>query len=157
MGWLEVLERAERRKKKQATTHNTPPSKGDTAKDISQKAVGVHADKTDKRVGELAERRAERASKLGLIARWSYEFGYVSIHDPTTGEWHDVATKDAPGWAKWEAGKRKELKKHHGIHRLLSSAEIEEIWQEERNVTGASPAMTEKGIVYEDYLEEADA
>jgi hypothetical protein len=35
-------------------------------------------DKTDKTKG---------ASGLGLIATWGLEFGYVSLHDPTTGEW----------------------------------------------------------------------
>ncbi len=50
-----------------------------------------------------------KADQLGLVATWSGEFGYISMHDPNTGEWHDVQTGDAPGWAKWEASKRKEL------------------------------------------------
>jgi hypothetical protein len=40
---------------------------------------------------------------MGLAATWSMEFGYVSIHDPTEGEWWDVPTKDAPAWALPEA------------------------------------------------------
>ncbi len=38
--------------------------------------------------GELPrfiQRELEEASELGLVARWSRKFGYVSVHDPTTG------------------------------------------------------------------------
>ncbi len=49
-------------------------------------------------------RRLEQASELGLVAVWSKHFGHISIHDPTTGEWHDLRREDAPGWAKREAG-----------------------------------------------------
>jgi hypothetical protein len=55
-------------------------------------------DKTEKTKG---------ASRLGLIATWGLEFGYVSLHEPTTGEWWDVKVKDAPGWAVGEARRRK--------------------------------------------------
>ena len=48
-------------------------------------------------------RRLEQASELGLVAVWSKHFGYVSVHDPTTGEWHDLRREDAPGWANREA------------------------------------------------------
>ena len=99
-------------------------------------------------------RELVRASELGLIARWSREFGYISIHDPTTGEWHDLPTKEAPGWAKREAHKRKELRKHEGITRLLTRDEIEEIFETERPAMWEHPAINDKGIVYEDYLEE---
>src|SRR5215207_5490590 len=78
------------------------------------------------------ERELEQASELGLIARWSRTFGYVAIHDPTTGEWHDLLTKEAPGWAKREAHKRKELSKFGGTHRTLTASEMERIWQNEQ-------------------------
>src|SRR4051794_36303957 len=99
-------------------------------------------------------RELERASELGLIARWSREFGYISIHDPTTGEWHDLPTKDAPAWAKREAHKRKELRRHHGVTQLLTASEMEEIFEAERPAMWEQPAVTDKGVVYEDYLEE---
>jgi hypothetical protein len=54
-------------------------------------------------------RRAARAAELGLVAKWSKKFGFVSVHDPTTGTWHDLPTKATPSWAKWEAGTRKHL------------------------------------------------
>jgi hypothetical protein len=86
---------------------------------------------------------------------WAREFGYVSMHDPTTGEWWDVATKDAPDWAKREAFKRKELYKggNRKAYRL-TAREMEGIWDAERVEMWAHPAVTDRGIVYEDYLEE---
>jgi hypothetical protein len=72
------------------------------------------------------------AEHLGLIAMWSVEFGYVSLHDPTTGEWHDVRTKEAPSWALWEARKRKELYKdgNRKAYRL-TSRDMEDIREAE--------------------------
>jgi hypothetical protein len=101
----------------------------------------------DREVPRFVQRELEQASELGLVARWSQEFGYISIHDPTTGEWHDVQTKDAPSWAKWEAGKRKELRRS-GVARMLTGAEMEEIWEAEH------PLEPEVGIVEEHPLEE---
>ena len=69
------------------------------------------------------------------------------MHDPATGEWWDVQTKDAPSWALSEARKRKELYRD-GNHRAyrLTSREMEEIWETER--------PPEKGIVEEHPIEE---
>src|SRR5215212_9204083 len=36
------------------------------------------------------------AEQLGLVATWSIQFGYISLHNPTSGEWHDLRTEDAP-------------------------------------------------------------
>jgi hypothetical protein len=84
-------------------------------------------------LSEFAQRKINQAAKLGLVARWSKEFGYISVHDPTTGEWHDLRTEDAPGWAKREALKRKELYKD-GNYRAydLTATEMEGIWEAER-------------------------
>ena len=72
------------------------------------------------------------AERLGMVTMWSIEFGYVSIHDPTTGEWHDIPTREAPSWSMWEARKRKELYKdgNRKAYRL-TSREMEEIWEDE--------------------------
>jgi hypothetical protein len=74
----------------------------------------------------------DEASKLGLVATWSIEFGYISIHDPITGEWHDILTAEAPAWAKSEAFKRKEIYKdgNRKAYRL-TSREMEDIWEAE--------------------------
>jgi hypothetical protein len=90
------------------------------------------------------ERRAQKAAEVGLTARWSRQVGYVSIHNPTTGEWHDLVTKDAPSWAKWEASKRKSLYRSGDRCAYdLTSSQMEEIWQRER------PLLDEEGIVEE--------
>ena len=39
---------------------------------------------------EWERHRREEADRRGLVIKWSREPGYVSIHDPTTGEWHEV-------------------------------------------------------------------
>jgi hypothetical protein len=100
------------------------------------------ADKTDK---------TTEAGKLGLVASWSREFGYVALRDPGSGEWHDLAVKDAPGWALWEARKRKELYRDgsRGAYRL-TSREMEEIWHSEQ-------APESEGIVEDHPLEDGDS
>lgn len=112
-------------------------------------------------------RELESASKLGLVAQWSYESGYVAIHDPTTGEWHDLPTKGValpatPGWAKREALRRTELYREKGIRRLLTSREMQELWDKEHPIADEHPAtdpatdpkpVSEGGLVYLDYLE----
>jgi hypothetical protein len=84
-------------------------------------------------VRRAEEARAAKASARGLVAKWSRSGrGYVSIHDPTSGEWHDVPVGAAPSWAKWEAGARKRL--YRAGHRDaydLTGAEMEELWAAE--------------------------
>ncbi len=90
------------------------------------------------------DRRAQRAGEVGLVARWSKKFGFVSIHDPNTGEWHDVGWKVAPSWARWEARKRKDLgRTGDGRAYDLPASGIREIWEAENR-----PAQ-EEGIVEE--------
>jgi hypothetical protein len=86
------------------------------------------------------------AARHGLVAKWSREFGFVSIHDPTTGEWHDVPTTNAPAWAKWEAGTRKALWKA-GNRRAydLTAADMSKLWEDEH-------PPVEEGIVEEHEL-----
>jgi hypothetical protein len=62
----------------------------------------------------FAKRQLEQASERGLVAMWSRHHGYVSIHDPTTGKWHDLRTEDAPDWAVPEACRRKRARKGGG-------------------------------------------
>jgi hypothetical protein len=111
-------------------------------------------------VPQFIQRELDQASELGLVARWSREFGYISIHDPTTGEWHDVSSKDAPGWVKREAHKRKTLRRLEGITRTLTAEEMEEIWKKEKapmwDEPGCAPTPVSTGrrYIYEDYLDE---
>ncbi len=99
-------------------------------------------------IARSRERRAQRAGEVGLVARWSKKFGFVSIHDPTTGEWHDVGWKVAPSWAKWEARKRKELgRSGDGRAYDLPASGIREIWEAENLLA------QEEGIVEEHPVE----
>ncbi len=47
---------------------------------------------------EWEQRKLEGADRRGLVIRWSREPGWISLHDPTTGEWHEVrASECLPG------------------------------------------------------------
>jgi len=103
----------------------------------------------------IRERKEEKARALGLVARWApygSAKGYVSIHDPTTGEWHDLPFKQAPGWAKWETTKRSEIYEKTGDYGAfdLDAAQMHKVWEKEN--PPASPE--EEGIVEEYELPE---
>jgi hypothetical protein len=128
VGWLDRLVELEERKKRLSVTHNTGVR-------VTRLAV-VRGSENQNACGFPTDKRSQKGSysdALGLVATWSYEFGYISIHDPTTGEWHDLRTEDAPGWAKREAFKRKELYRdgNHKAYRL-TAREMEKVWESER-------------------------
>jgi hypothetical protein len=85
---------------------------------------------------------------MGLVATWSREFGYVSLHDPGSGKWHNLQVKDVPGWAVGEARRRKELYKdgRRDAYRL-TSLEMEAIWEDEH-------PTVEVGIIEDHPIEE---
>jgi hypothetical protein len=126
-----------------AAKHETPKSLTDKTDRTPREGLPTLRTRTDK-----TDKTSEPA-RLGLIATWSGELGYVSLHDPTTGQWHDLKTTDAPGWAVGEARRRKELYKS-GNRRAyrLTAHDMEELWKNDQEVA-------EEGIV-EDYpVEEA--
>lgn len=53
------------------------------------------------------QRRLEAADRRGLVIRRSREPGYISLHDPLTGEWHDFPAKDCSPSVVATANKRK--------------------------------------------------
>jgi hypothetical protein len=74
-----------------------------------------------------------RAAHLGLVAKWSREFGFITMHDPATGEMYDVPTSEAPDWAKAEAGERKCLWRQGDKRAYTYTArELEERYQRPR-------------------------
>jgi hypothetical protein len=132
------------------------PKKPETPEDLTAKTAKTT--NTPKIEGENQQTRQTQAAKtaktteaeeLGLVATWSSHFGFLSIHDPATGEWHDLHWKDAPEWARWEAKKRKELYRE-GDRRAprLTSREIAEIWASENQPSN------EEGIVEEHPVED---
>lgn len=56
-----------------------------------------------KRLLERERLRLAEADQRGLFIRWAREPGYVSIHDPATGEWHELAASGCPPWVLDEA------------------------------------------------------
>ena len=43
-------------------------------------------------------RKLEEADRRGLIIRWSEHPTWIKLHDPTTGEWHEVRAEEClPG------------------------------------------------------------
>jgi TubC N-terminal docking domain len=42
------------------------------------------------------QRRLAEAASRGLIIKWSREPGWISLHDPTTGDWHEVKAFECP-------------------------------------------------------------
>ncbi len=43
---------------------------------------------------EWERRKLDEADQRGFVARQSKEPGWISLHDPLTGEWHDFPTRD---------------------------------------------------------------
>ena len=39
---------------------------------------------------ERERKRLEEADRRGLVIKWAREPGWISLHDPTTGEWHEL-------------------------------------------------------------------
>jgi len=91
-----------------------------------------------------------------LVAKWSNHFGYISVHDPETGEWHDLPMKEAPDWARSEAFKRKDLKKA-GKEWMITRSDMEEMITQEQRYSGfRTKAQTAGGLVYEDYIDDPE-
>lgn len=42
------------------------------------------------RLLERERLRLEEADRRGLVIKWAKEPGYIALHDPATGEWHEV-------------------------------------------------------------------
>lgn len=64
---------------------------------------------TDEERGALAEnkpqllkllhwerKRLEEADRRGLVIKWAREPGWISLHDSTTGEWHEIKASECP-------------------------------------------------------------
>jgi hypothetical protein len=55
------------------------------------------------RLLEHERTKLEAAERIGLLIKWSKEPGYVALHDPTTGDWHEVLASECPPWVIEEA------------------------------------------------------
>ena len=44
------------------------------------------------------QRKLRNTGRRGLVIRWSSEPGWIALHDPRTGEWHEVQAREClPG------------------------------------------------------------
>ena len=65
-------------------------------------ALAKKAQERTRAVGSPAElerrrqRKLEEASRRGLVIRWSEYPLWIKIHDPLTGEWHEVRASECP-------------------------------------------------------------
>lgn len=47
---------------------------------------------------ERERQRLEAVDRRGLVIKWAKAPGYLALHDPTTGEWHEVPAPGCPPW-----------------------------------------------------------
>ena len=62
------------------------------------------------RLLERERRKLEEAASRGLVIKWSREPGYLSVHDPTTGDWHELLASGCPPWMLDDAKTRRRRK-----------------------------------------------
>jgi hypothetical protein len=56
---------------------------------------------------EWERSKLEEADRRGFVAKWSRELGWISLHDPLTGEWHDWPAADCLPSIVAEANRRR--------------------------------------------------
>jgi hypothetical protein len=56
-------------------------------------SIKEHKDKLLKLL-EWERHKLEDADRRGLIVRWSEHPTWIKLHDPTTGEWHEVRASE---------------------------------------------------------------
>ena len=57
---------------------------------------------------EWERRKLDEAHRLGCLARWSKYPTWIELHDPTTGEWHEVRASECLPSVVAEADKYRE-------------------------------------------------
>jgi hypothetical protein len=60
------------------------------------------------------QRKLEKADQRGLVIKWAKELGWIALHDPTSGEWHEVSASECPQWIL-EAAKAERQAKRSGV------------------------------------------
>jgi hypothetical protein len=60
------------------------------------------------------QRRLEEAERRGLVIKYARELGWIALHDPTSGEWHEVLASECPPWIL-ESAKAEKRGKRSGV------------------------------------------
>ena len=58
------------------------------------KKASKEAPESSEALADRRERRLEEANRRGLVIRWSEYPEWIKLHDPTTGEWHEVRAEE---------------------------------------------------------------
>lgn len=56
---------------------------------------------------EWERRKLREADRRGLVIEWAKERGWIALHDPTTGEWHEVRAAECLPWVVDAANARR--------------------------------------------------
>ena len=57
---------------------------------------------------EWERRKLDEAARLGCVARWSRYPTWIELHDPLTGDWHEVRASECLPGVVAEADKHRE-------------------------------------------------
>jgi hypothetical protein len=76
--------------------------------DLAKKAgEKVPPEYTREELAERRRRKLEEAGRRGLVVRWSEYPDWIALHDPTSGEWHEVRASDCFPSLVEEANRRR--------------------------------------------------
>ena len=76
--------------------------------DLAKKAGEKDPPKnTREELAEQRQRKLEEAGRRGLVVRWSEYPDWIALHDPTSGEWHEVRASDCLPSLVEEANRRR--------------------------------------------------
>jgi len=63
--------------------------------ELAKKAIEeASAEPFEEQRAERRRRRLEEAARRGLMVRWSEYPSWLTLHDPLTGEWHELSASD---------------------------------------------------------------
>ncbi len=73
----------------------------DAPSEVDAEKLGVVLREHKRTLIRLLERERhnlEDTDRRGLVIRFAKEPGYLSVHDPTMGDWHELQTSNCPPW-----------------------------------------------------------
>jgi hypothetical protein len=79
----------------------------DLAKSVVEKAPPKN---TREELVERRRRKLEEAGRRGLVVRWSEYPDWIALHEPMSGEWHEVRASDCLPSLVEEADRRRRRK-----------------------------------------------
>ena len=63
--------------------------------ELAKKAIEeAQVESSEEELAECRRRKLEEAGRRGLLVRWSEYPTWLALHDPLTGEWHDLLASD---------------------------------------------------------------